>query len=140
MIIRTRSFRYRLGLVPFLALALLVLLAPAWPLDAAAPITTLKGTLTITPFSGPPGTDIVITGSGYTPYSTYKLFRDTTLVATDTLDFNGAFTTVYAVPQLPSGAYKFTATAGTGDTTGTAAVFTVTPAITIGSSLGKPGT
>lgn len=139
MIKKTYCYCYSLWLVPFLVLALLVLLAPVQQVNSAGASSGVKGILTIEPVSGPPGTIITITGSGYTPDGTYKLFRDTTLLTTDDVDATGAFTATYTMPLLPAAAYKFAATTLTGDTTETAAIFTVTPLITTGSSSGKAG-
>jgi hypothetical protein len=129
-------------LATFLTLALLILLAPVHAVIAATPANTTvtsKGTLSVDPVSGPPGTEITITGSRYSADSNFKLFRDTALIANEAVNTEGAFTAVYSMPTLPAGTYKFTATTTAGDTTETAAIFTITPKITTGNSSGKVG-
>jgi len=130
------GLRFWLWLAPFMILALVLVLAPVWPVVASSAST---GILTIDEISGPPGTDIEITGSGYTADSTYKVLCGTTLIASDTVEADGGFNIDYSIPLMAAGTYKFTATTTAGETTATAAVFTVTPKITIGSSTGKVG-
>ncbi len=145
MIAIIRGLKYSLCLAALLVLALLVLLAPLRPvIGAATPTptptnTAVKGILIIDPVSGPPGTEISIYGSGFHINSTYKIYRDSTLIANDTVNTDGTFNTGYTLPLLPAGDYKFTAVTSVGDTTDTAAIFTVKPIITLATSAGKPG-
>ena len=114
-------------------LVMLVLLIPALHVLAAS-VTNV--TLSVT--SGPPGTVVTITGSGFTAASYTVTFGAIQVVPSTTIA-GGAISAVFAVPLLPrtSTPYNVTVTA-TGDTVNIP-TFTITPAISISSSSGEVG-
>jgi hypothetical protein len=111
-------------------LATLVVLVPAMPAMAAV------GTAYVYPTSGPPGTAVTITGSGYTASSTYTIYFSTTLVASGIVGAGGSISAFFTAPTLSRTTYPITITTTAGDTTSTVPTFTIifTPTISLSSS------
>jgi hypothetical protein len=86
--------------------------------------------------SGPPGTAVTITGSGFTA-PTFTVTFGVIQVVPSTPIVGGAISTVFAVPTLPRGTYNVTVTAA-GDTVNSPS-FTITPEISISKSSGVVG-
>ena len=87
-------------------------------------------TITLNPTSGPPGTTVYITGSGYTPNGQIptQLWNGTSTY-TFTADANGNLNTTEVVPNVDPGLYGFTVTDATTQAT-TTTQFTVTQSTT----------
>ena len=82
--------------------------------------------LTVSPGSGPPGTAMIIGGSGFHPAAVISIRVDGLLAGQATADFNGAFAS-FVVPVLqtaPAGPSTITASDGLGSSADT--TFTVT--------------
>jgi hypothetical protein len=86
--------------------------------DHSASITlNTSQSITLNPRSGPGGTEITITGGGFTPNKTvsikYKGIDIATTPASISSDSNGSFTAVVKAPGYASGAYSIIVTQGT---------------------------
>ncbi len=114
-------------------LVALMLFIPALP-ALAANVTNVALSVT----SGPPGTVVTITGSGFSAASFTVTFGGIQVVPSTTIS-GGAISAVFAVPLLPrtSTPYNVTVTA-TGDTVNTP-TFTITPKISLSKSSGVVG-
>jgi len=112
-------------------LSLLMLAIPATPALAAV------GIISIDPTTGPTGTVVGITGSGFTANKLYTIMFNTTSVATG-FTGTGTFTAPFTVQTSPRGQHSVTVTTDAPDTSNTV-YFTVTPQITLSSSSGYVG-
>ncbi|MBI4188263.1 MAG: IPT/TIG domain-containing protein [Chloroflexi bacterium] len=117
--------------VAALLLGLSLVSVPATPVKAAV------GTITIYPLSGPVGTEVSVTASGFSANITYTVTFSSTNVATGNTS-TGSFITNFFVPSYPRGSYAVTATTAA-DTTNSTASFTVTPDIILSSLSGSIG-
>jgi len=114
--------------------SLLMLAIPATPALALG----LVGTITISPTTGPVGTTVAISGTGFTGASTYTVKFDTTTVATGTCDGSGDIVTNFSVPAKDRGQYAVTVTTTAPDTSNSIN-FTITPKVTLSPSSGHVG-
>ncbi len=105
----------------------------------AAPALAATGSISLSTLSGPPGTAVSVSGSGFTVSTTYTVSFGGTNVVTGSVDASGILIPVsFAVPLRPRGAYAVTVTTLAPDTSNTA-TFTVTPVITLSSISGRVG-
>jgi hypothetical protein len=129
------KFYSTLSFAVFLSLMLTVLFTV--PVLAA-------GTIVTSPLSGPVGTAVIISGTGFTAGSTYTINYDGAPIpaATGTIAAGGALgTTSFLVPASTAGAHNIqvTTSAGAGDTSNVRQ-FTVVPSVTLSSTTVAPGT
>lgn len=113
-------------------LSILAIAVPAIPAIAAS--------LSVIPASGPPGTIVTITGSGYTPGTSNVTFqigptKIVTSVVSATVGAGGTFTVAFTIPSQPDGSYNFSTLA---EPTSTFS-FTITPEIAVSSSIARVG-
>ncbi|MFA4837302.1 MAG: cohesin domain-containing protein, partial [Dehalococcoidia bacterium] len=108
--------------------------------DSQVQVNTAGRSIIITPATGPRGTNVSVTGSGFTPGTSVDISFGGVIVTASTTNAAGAFTAAFAVPlQATSGANAVVATDGAGLTA--SATFTVPPAaITVSPTSGPPGT
>jgi hypothetical protein len=66
--------------------------------------------VTLNPTSGPPGTVVQVTCSGYTPNGQVQATVNGTVLGTKTADSNGDLNFNVTVPNFPAGTYKFIST------------------------------
>jgi len=88
--------------------------------------------VTLKPTSGPPGTVVQITCSGYTPNGQVQATVNGTVLGTKTADSHGDLNFDVTVPNFPAGTYKFISTDLTTQTQ-TQVQFTITSTTTIAS-------
>ena len=88
--------------------------------------------VTLKPTSGPPGTVVQITCSGYTPNGQVQATVNGTVLGTKTADSHGDLNFDVTVPNFPDGTYKFISTDLTTQTQ-TQVQFTITSTTTIAS-------
>ena len=74
---------------------------------------TILITASCSPTTGNVGTPLTVTGTGFIAGRTLTIKYDTTEVATDIVDTNGAFSVTFNAPASPGGAYTIIATDGT---------------------------
>lgn len=114
-------------------LVTLMLLIPAFHV-LAANVTNVALSVT----SGPPGTVVTVTGSGFTVPNNYTVtFGAVPVIGTTAVPASGVISAVFAVPALPRATYNVTVTA-TGDTVNIP-TFTITPEISLSKSSGMVG-
>lgn len=98
-------------------------------------------TLTVSPTSGPPGTSVTVTGSGFPPGTFVDLLFDSSAQTNATASSSGAFTKSMTIPSSATvGPHKIKASFGTSEIPETP--FTVTsstPTITLSPISGPPG-
>jgi len=115
--------------------SLLILAIPATP--ALAQTVTVTNPVTA---SGPVGTTVTLTGTGFTNLETYTVifgFGGTfpqLVVNTTTITVGTAFSTSFSVPAVPRGTYIIRTTGSTSGNIDT--VFTVTPSVTLSATSG----
>jgi len=94
------------------------------------------------PSSGPVGTPVTITGSGFTPSAYYTItFYNTTVsftqvVAASIITSGGSFSTTFVVPECPKATYTVQVTSGVNNPY---TYFTVTPKIELNKFTGYVG-
>jgi len=88
--------------------------------------------VTLNPTSGPPGTVVQITCSGYTPNGQVQATVNGTVLGTKNADSHGDLNFNVTVPNFPDGTYKFISTDLTTQTQ-TQVQFTITSTTTIAS-------
>ena len=88
--------------------------------------------VTLKPTSGPPGTVVQITCSGYTPNGQVQATVNGTVLGTKNADSHGDLNFNVTVPNFPDGTYKFISTDLTTQTQ-TQVQFTITSTTTIAS-------
>jgi hypothetical protein len=116
-------------------LTAMVMLLPVLPVSAASvPVTLSK-------FSGSPGTEVVAIGTTFTAGSTYTVtFGVTTavatVVATGMVPAGGEVYAPFSVPILPRGIYNITITTPVDGTAVPVPSFTITPQISISTASG----
>jgi len=95
----------------------------------AIPAAKAALNVTLTPNSGPPGTVVQVSCSGFTPNGQVEASINGTDLGTTAADANGNINFNVTVPDFPNGLYKFTATDLTTSST-TQVDFTVTQSST----------
>lgn len=127
----------KLAVVISLAGCLLLLLS-GHGLGQASQTTTPA--ITISPTSGPVGTMVAVSGSGFSPDVSVEVKFDDIVVATEETNLEGGFTLVFAVPFAgAAGEHTVTAMDGAGISSST--TFTVpSPVITLTPSEAPAGT
>ena len=115
-------------------ISILTILTPVLPVFAAAV------TVTVSPKSGPPGTQITVSGNPFTadiPYTvTFVIGFTTTIVAQGTVPEGGSVSAVFPVPVLPRGQYSVNITTTKDTTKAPAPTFTITPQIFLDTATG----
>jgi len=110
---------------------------PVLPLLAAS----VPGT--VSPQSGPPGTQVIVAGNGFTAGNTYSvtftLSFTAITVAMGTVPASGSVTARFAIPVLPRGQYDVSIITPTNTTRLPLPTFTVTPQIFVDTTSGKVG-
>ena len=91
---------------------------------ASAPFTVGGVSVTLSTYSGPVGTNVTATGSGFPPGATVRVVFAGVLVEAPTADTNGKVTSTFAIPQVRAGNYLVTMSAQAG--IAATAAFTVT--------------
>lgn len=119
----------------------------AWMSNSPVPSSTLaaSGTrITASPSSGPVGTAVTLTGSGFTVNTTGNIFLDINhngisdageLAQSVTTSSSGAFSTTMIVPSIPPGSYQMLVTGFAGMSIQTSPGFTVTASSTSGPNI-----
>ena len=92
--------------------------------------------VTLNPTSGPPGSVVQITCSGYTPNGQVQATINGTVLGTKTADSHGDLNFNVTVPNFPDGTYKFISTDLTTQTQ-TQVQFTITSTTTTASPTPK---
>ncbi|MDD4858583.1 MAG: hypothetical protein PHR56_00020 [Dehalococcoidales bacterium] len=123
---------YRFLLVTIVAVAAMLQLA--WQAPASAAV----GVIELDIRSGPVGTVVAVTGTGFTPGVTYTVQFATAAVESGTTDAAGDINTYFTVPAYPRGQQSITVTTSAGDTSNNV-VFSVQPAITTSLTSGRIG-
>jgi len=96
---------------------------------------TVESTISISPQRGPLGTRVTVKGNGFAGgQSGIPVLLDTEQVVSVSADSLGSFFTTFRVPAISVGSYPVNAGNAYGQT------FTVTSALSIGTSSGPPGT
>ncbi|MDE1879917.1 MAG: PKD domain-containing protein [Euryarchaeota archaeon] len=98
---------------------------------------TVVPALSVSPTSGPVGTSLVFTGTGYAASSPTTVTSSGGTACTATTDTTGSFTCSYVLTATPAGATSFTGTDGASNSA--TAVFTVTPSISLAPTSGAAG-
>lgn len=100
---------------------------------------TLGADLSLERSSGPPGTTLEISGSGFGPRERISVtFGDDPLDIVATADAQGQWTSDVTIPPAPSGRLIIKATGSSGQPKETD--FTVTPTVSLSQPTGSPGT
>ena len=125
------------------AILLVVVLANLTILLPVLPVSAASVPVTLSPVSGPPGSQVIASGTAFTPgnlYSvTFTLKFVPTVVATGTVPAGGSVGAVFLVPILPRGQYSVTITTSTDTTKTPAPTFTITPQIFLSAASGVAG-
>ncbi len=113
--------------------------------DAGGSVTqtfTLNRNIVLSPITGPTGTTVQVTGSGYLASNPISITFENVIVATTpaviTSNVYGGFTASFVVPTAAPGARTVKALDNTGGSA--TATFTVTPSITLSVATGRGGT
>ena len=122
------------------AISLVIVLANFAILQPALPVFAASIPVTVSPQSGPPGTQIIAMGNSFTVGSAYTVtfsigFAPTT-VATGTVPVGGSVAAVFTVPILPRGQYNINITTSTDNTQTPVPTFTITPQIFVDTTAG----
>ena len=122
------------------AISLVIVLANFAILQPALPVFAASIPVTVSPQSGPPGTQIIAMGNSFTVGSAYTVtfsigFAPTT-VATGTVPVGGSVAAVFPVPILPRGQYNINITTSTDNTQTPVPTFTITPQIFVDTTAG----
>ncbi len=106
----------------------------------ATPSWALVGAISITPASGPVGTAVAVTGSGFTAGSTYTVKFDAAAVVTGTVAADSTLTPsqYFPVPPSTAGSHIVTVTTTAPDTSNSV-TFTITPQIVLSPPSGHTG-
>jgi hypothetical protein len=96
--------------------------------------------ITINPTSGPVGTEVTVTGSGFTADGDVEIYFGVGLVATATAGDDGTVSTTFNVPTVPAGDHDVYGYDVVTDTDSRAVTFTVVPTITLCPSSGLGAT
>ncbi len=93
--------------------------------------------ISLSKYSGSPGTNIWINGTGFSANSNVDIYWDNSYQDTTTTDANGNFSYQYTIPSSTAGAHTIYVTDGSNSASAT---FTVVPAITLSTNNGYVGT
>lgn len=116
-----------------MAIALILGLMPMIPASA------LTGTISALDYtSGPPGTTVSFTGTGFTPSSYFTAYFGSLQTTSGWVTSGGNLTVSFIVPTYARGIYNVTVTTNTPDTSNTRQ-FTITPGISLSASSGGVG-
>jgi hypothetical protein len=121
------------------------------PVEASATFIVPTPSITISPTSGPPGTSITVTGSGFnvgaSGFVWFDIDGDGVLDLGEpsvsvTASATGTFTATLTVPTVPfqAAGYNIRADVPSGGPVEASATFLVTPAISLSPTSGPPGT
>ena len=121
------------------------------PVEASATFTVPTPSISLTPTSGPPGTSITVTGSGFnigaSGFVWFDIDNDGVLdpgepFVSVTASATGTFTATLTVPIVPfqAAGYNIRADVPSGGPIEASATFLVTPAISLSPTSGPPGT
>jgi hypothetical protein len=91
---------------------------------ASAPFTVGGASVSLSASSGPAGTNVTATGSGFAPGASVRVLFADSLVDTQTADTNGSVTSNFAIPRVVVGNYLVVMSVQNGPTA--TAAFTVT--------------
>ncbi len=127
---RTRFLRI-LGIA--VTMALIIGLLPVISVSAAVGTISALNTT-----SGPPGTNISFTGSGFTPNSYFTVYFGSLQTAAGWVTSGGDMTASFIVPTYARGIYNVTVSTNAPDTSNTQQ-FTIIPNITLSASTGGVG-
>ncbi|MDO8567942.1 MAG: hypothetical protein Q7R57_04420 [Dehalococcoidales bacterium] len=126
----------RLTRILFYLSFIFCLLAVAVP---AAPAQALTGTIAVYPLSGPTGTLVNVTGSGFTGGSNFTIHFGAANLNTGTVNSGGNLVNAYFnVPIANRAAWSVTITTDAGDTS-SSAVFNVVPQVILDYASGRAG-
>ncbi|MGP8077725.1 MAG: beta strand repeat-containing protein [Thermoplasmata archaeon] len=100
-------------------------------------LVTVQSLLTESPASGPTGTLVTFGGTGFLGNALVRLSWTGGTACRLVSSPTGGFTCSFAIPNVPSGDYVFTATNGSGTTSVT---FTVLPSLVVSPTRGPVGT
>ena len=92
----------KLNMTPLVLLVLSVLVV----VSIIAPVAKAAPSITLSPTSGPPGTTVAITCSGFTPNGQVQIFINGVIVATTIATSTGAISTSFTVPNVSVGSYN----------------------------------
>lgn len=120
-----------LSLIVILGLAIVAM--PSHPVVAAT-----AGTISVDPPSGPVDTIVNVSGSGFTPGTSYAVKFGTSTVKTGVTDGSGNFATTFIIPTRAGSRYPVTVATDAADTSDTQ-YFTITPEIELDSTSGRVG-
>lgn len=115
-------------------IAVLAILATVLPVSPAMAVT---GIINIDPTSGPAGTRVTVTGSGFAPATRYTVTFDSTVVFVGPILPTGTLGAFFLVPMSTRGVHTVAVIPDTGASS--SASFTVTPAIRLEPTSGNPG-
>src|SRR5512138_1128176 len=100
-----------------LALTLVILLFVAGTcFGVLFPVQAETGTVSIQPTSGPQGTTVTLTGTGYTPDAFFTVTFNSTVIATGAVPPDGSIHASWVVSNLPRGTYDIDVTTNMDDT------------------------
>jgi uncharacterized repeat protein (TIGR01451 family) len=92
------------------------------------------GTVSTTPTSGPPGTNLQVTGAGFTIGQPVSIYFASSYEGTVTVDASSGFSISFLVPNFTSGTYTISAVSASGTATTT---FAITGSSVTGITLSK---
>lgn len=127
-----------MGKIPSILIRWLIALTLVAGLAGVVATPVSAQTITLSPDSGPVGTEVEVSGSGFAANSDVTITFDATQVATTTTDDDGNFTVTFTVPSATAGAHTVTATDAAGNSA--SATFTVESDVTISPTSGPVGT
>ena len=125
-----RISRIRRILIIVFVLSLIIVAIPVVPVSGATSIT-------LSVYSGPVGTNVIITGSGFTASTTYTVtFVSTTVISSGAVTA-GSFTNTFIVPDYVRGAKTISVTTDTAETGSSS--FTITSSVVLSRATGNVG-
>jgi hypothetical protein len=122
------------------AISLVIVLANFGILQPVLPVFAASIPVTVSPQSGPPGTQITALGNSFTVGSAYTVtfsigFTATT-VAAGIVPVGGSVAAIFPLPILPRGQYSINITTATDITATPLPTFTITPQIFVDTTAG----
>ena len=122
------------------AASLLIFILISAILTPVLPVSAAAVTVTVSPKSGAPGSQIIVYGNSLTVGSTYTVTFTigivTSTVYTETVPAGGSIAAVFPVPTLPRGQYTVNVTTAKDTTKPPAPTFTITPQIILTTATG----
>ena len=126
----------------YLAILLVILLSLMAIIVPLSPVLAASVTVYLSPYSGPPGTTVMVYGLGFSTGTYTVTFSSglvsTTVIGTTTVPAGGTINNYFYVPGFPRGIYNVTVLPNNADTV-TVPTFTITPKIALGSTSIKSG-